>query len=181
MKNFLFGLLLLKIALIAGCTTPSGESSMPQTVDHVDLESYMGRWYVIAGTPTLRDRRAYDALYDYYPRRDGRIDIEFYIREDSHTAEWLMFSGNAAITNRETNAEWEVSYTWPLTSVYRVLHLENDYSMAIVGDERGRWVQLLAREPHIARESFSDMMLKIQSLGYDISKVRRIPHQAETR
>jgi apolipoprotein D and lipocalin family protein len=181
MKKFLLGSLLLKLALLAGCMTPSDERSIPQTVDYVDLESYMGRWYLIAGTPTMRDRRAFDALFDYFPRRDGRIDIEFYMRDNGHDAEWLMHRGEAAVLNTESNAEWEVSYTWPLTSQYRILHLENDYSIAVVGDGQGRSVQLLARQAHLPREKFSDMMLVIQSLGYDISKIRRIPHQAETR
>lgn len=181
MKKFLSGLLLLKLALIAGCVTPSGEQALPQTVDHVDLESYMGRWYLIAGTPTMRDRRAHDALYDYFPRHGGRIDVEFYMRSDGHDGEWLMFSADAEVTNTQTNAEWKVSHTWPVTTTYRILHVESDYSVALVGDGKGRSVQLLAREPQIAAERFSDLMLNIQALGYDISKIRRVPHQAEAR
>jgi apolipoprotein D and lipocalin family protein len=181
MKKFLLGSLLLKLALLAGCMTPGGEKSLPQTVDQVDLESYMGRWYLIAGTPTMRDRRSHDALFDYFPRRADRIDIQFYMREDSHEGEWLMFRGSAVVADTQSNAEWEVSYTWPLASTYRIVYVESDYSVAVVGDAQGRSVQLLARQPHLPRERFSDMMLLIQSMGYDISKIRRIPHQAETR
>ena len=50
--------LITVVALLAGCQTPQ---PMP-TVPTVDIERFMGDWYVIASIPTSFEKEAYNAL-----------------------------------------------------------------------------------------------------------------------
>lgn len=174
---------LVGVVAISGCASPQtastdAESPAVENVQ-VDLPAFMGRWHVIAAIPTLRDRRAHDALYDFHPRRDGRIDVEYFQREDSHQAEWLMYRGVATVQDVYANNHWRIVYTWPRQTEFRIRYLSDDYRYAIVGDERGRWMQFLSRDPLIADTDYSNLMLMVQNMGYDISKVRRVPQKPE--
>ena len=58
------------VLLLAGCT--AARPPIP-TVAHVDLARFMGRWYVIAATPTFFDENAYDAVESYRLARHGTV------------------------------------------------------------------------------------------------------------
>ncbi len=54
-----------------------------QTVDYVDLNRFMGDWYVIANIPTWLEKGAHNALEQYYWNEDGYIDVTFSFNKDS--------------------------------------------------------------------------------------------------
>lgn len=177
MKKFIYGICGLAALLgLAGCLTLGEDEPPPQSVSHVDIDAFMGRWYVIATTPGIRHRQSHDALKDLQQLDDGTIEIKSYQRSGEPDAEWILHEGTARIRNIRTNAEWEITYNWPLRHDYRILHVSDSYDLTILGDDKRNNVRLLAREPHIADHRYSDMMMQIQSAGYDISKVRRVPH-----
>ena len=54
----------------------SNEGSMP-VVDYVDLERFMGDWYVIATIPTFLEKDAYNPVETYKRDDDGTIATTF--------------------------------------------------------------------------------------------------------
>ena len=50
------------------------------TVAKVDLERYMGEWYVIANIPTSYEKGAYNALESYRLNPDGTMATTFTCR-----------------------------------------------------------------------------------------------------
>jgi apolipoprotein D and lipocalin family protein len=70
-------------AAAAGC---SSNPPMP-TVDYVDLERYMGDWYVIANIPTFLERGAHNAIESYSLNPDGTIATVFTFRKDGFDGE----------------------------------------------------------------------------------------------
>jgi apolipoprotein D and lipocalin family protein len=58
MKEFALTHLLLTLLLILGCQT----MKPIHTVDYVDLNRFMGLWYVIANTLTFIEKSAYNAI-----------------------------------------------------------------------------------------------------------------------
>ena len=60
--------------LLSGCA-----SRLPQlpTVEHLDLNRFMGPWYVIACIPTFLETNAYNAVETYRLDADGSIDTVF--------------------------------------------------------------------------------------------------------
>ena len=61
-------------ALLAGC-----QASMPplKTVDYVDLDRFMGDWYVIANIPTFVEKGAHNAVESYRLDDDGSIAADY--------------------------------------------------------------------------------------------------------
>eukprot|EP00966_Prymnesium_polylepis_P198573 4602111-Prymnesium_polylepis.1 len=56
---------------------PLRESATP-----IDIERFMGRWYVQAAVPTVLDRGACNAIEDYsWNPQDGCIDVTFTMRK----------------------------------------------------------------------------------------------------
>ena len=49
-------------------------------VDHVDLQRFMGDWYVIANIPTFIERDAHNAVESYRLADDGRVLTTFTFR-----------------------------------------------------------------------------------------------------
>ena len=56
---------------IAGCAASSGTTIRP--VPQVDLQRFMGDWYVIGNIPTRPERNAYNAVESYALQPDGKI------------------------------------------------------------------------------------------------------------
>jgi len=74
----------LAAVLAVGATalaTRSAERPPIKTVAHVDLERFMGRWFVIANIPTFVEQGAYNAVERYRLSSDGSVDTTFYCRK----------------------------------------------------------------------------------------------------
>src|ERR1700733_5169440 len=66
------------LALLTGCTAVKEPL---RTVSHVDLQRYMGDWYVIANIPYFAEKNCYDSIESYALRPDGAIDNWFTCRK----------------------------------------------------------------------------------------------------
>jgi apolipoprotein D and lipocalin family protein len=122
----------------------------PRTAPHVDLDRYLGRWYVIANIPYFLEQGKI-ASYDTYGKRpDGTLDNTFTFRKGGFDAPEKSWRGTARVTNTATNAEWKVRFLWPFTSTYLVLELDPDYRWAVVGTPGRSLLWILARERHLS-------------------------------
>lgn len=165
----LFVLALLSgLLLWAGCTSsPMAKSSLPplRTVPHVDLDRYLGRWYVIANIPYFLEKGKV-ASYDTYTRRpDGRLGNDFTFRSGGFDAPEKTWHGVAWVTNPATNAEWKVRFLWPLTTTYLVLELDPDYRWAVVGTPNRQLAWVLARERSLAPEVYDAILTRAAAQG----------------
>ena len=70
----LFGILTLFLS--AASCQPSDDSSAQtmKTVPYVDIERFMGDWYVIANIPTFIEKRSTNAIESYYLNKKGEIE-----------------------------------------------------------------------------------------------------------
>ena len=80
MKNKLIRVLAgLFTTLISAC---AGQSLPPvEPVSYVDLNQFMGDWYVIACIPTFIETEAYSAIESYQLEKDGSINTTFVFRK----------------------------------------------------------------------------------------------------
>ena len=69
--------------LVAGCATSSTTTIRP--VPQVDLQRFMGDWYVIGNIPTRPERNAFNAVESYTLQADGTIATRFRYREGPST------------------------------------------------------------------------------------------------
>jgi len=159
------------LVALAGCRQYAPIPVAP----NLDLERFMGQWYVIGSIQTLVDRNPYNAI-EIYERAERGIDITYQFNAGEPNGELKTFKVNAMVDNPGINTDWQVTYfTWPFGADYRVLHIEPDYSVAVIGQPSRKYVWILARRKSIEDALYSDIILYLQDLGYDVAKIRRIP------
>jgi lipocalin len=83
-----FGLL----AGLVGCSSPPPI----QTSSHVDLNRFMGDWYVIANIPTFIETKAFNAMESYRLNEDGTIATTFTFFEGGFDGEEKSYHPTAA-------------------------------------------------------------------------------------
>jgi apolipoprotein D and lipocalin family protein len=148
-----------------------------KTVDYVDLERFMGDWYVIANIPTFLEKGAHNAVETYEMNDDGTIATTFTFRDGSFDGKEKEYNPKGFIWDTESNALWGMRFIWPIKADYRIVYLDDDYSQTIIGRQKRDFVWIMARTPNISEEDYEMLLGVVESLGYDVSKVERVPQQ----
>ena len=146
-----------------------------KTVDHVDLDRFMGPWYVIANIPTFLEKDAYNAIETYTLNDDGTIATNFTFRKGGPDGEEKQYNPKAFVTDNTTNALWGMRFVWPIKADYRIVYLDEGYNMTIVGRQKRDYVWIMARTPTISEDDYRRLESMVESLGYDLAKLQRVP------
>jgi apolipoprotein D and lipocalin family protein len=159
--------------LLGGC-----QSAPPmKTVDYVDLERFMGDWYVVANIPTFIEKGAHNAVETYRLDDDGTIATTFTFRKDGFDGEKKTYNPRGFVENTETNALWGMQFVWPFKGDYRIIYLDEDYSTTVIGRQKRDYVWLMTREPSPPAADYERAVEAIRAAGYDMSQLQRVPQQ----
>ncbi|MEX2353193.1 MAG: lipocalin family protein, partial [Gammaproteobacteria bacterium] len=164
------------IILLSGACTSVPDRPL-HTADHVDLERFMGDWYVIANIPTFIERDAYNAIETYDLADDGTIATTFSFRQGGFDGERKQYNFTGIIRNRESNAVWGMQFIWPFRADYRIMYVDEEYSVTVIGRNKRDYVWIMARTPAIETKLYQQLVEMISEQGYDIGKIRQIPQQ----
>ena len=148
-----------------------------QTVSYVDLDRFMGDWYVIANIPTILERDAYNAIETYEQNSDGTIATTFRFRKGGFDGKPKEYSPRAWVLDTESNAVWGMQFIWPIKADYRIVYLDEDYSQTVIARNKLDYVWLMSRTPNIDEAEYAKLSELIGSIGYDISKLQRVPQK----
>ena len=168
-------LLIIMISFFSGCAFNSAYSDLPmQTVKYVDIQKFMGDWYVIANIPTLIEKRATNAIESYRLNSDGEIETTFSFYQDSPKGDLKIYKPKGFIYNNETNAEWRMQFLWPFKLPFLIIDLAEDYRYTVIGYPSREYVWIMSREPNISNEDYLNITENLVSLGYDIKKIKKV-------
>jgi apolipoprotein D and lipocalin family protein len=160
---------------LAGC------SSVPRTpvplVGHVDLERFMGDWYVIASIPTYIERDAWNAVESYRIDPDGSIATTFTFRKGGFDGPEKRYTPRGFVVDRESNAVWGMQFVWPIKADYRIAYLSDDYGQTVIAREARDYVWIMARSPSISEADYARLTELIASMGYDTTRLRKVPQR----
>ena len=170
--RLLAGALLAASLLLGGCQS---HPPMP-TVDYVDLDRYMGDWYVIANIPTFVERDAHNAVETYSLNDDGTIDTVFRFRRGGFDGDVRRYNPRGFVRS-EDNAEWGMRFVWPFKAEFLVIWLDDDYQHTVIGRTRRDYVWIMAREPEIPEETYDEIVAFLEDVGYDIEALQRVPQR----
>lgn len=160
-------------ATFLGCTS---HPSMP-TVEHVNINRFMGDWYVIANIPTFIETEAHNAVESYRLNADGTVATTFTFNDGGFDGEKKIYRPKGFILDTTTNATWGMQFIWPVKADYRVVYLNNDYSQTIIGRQKRDYVWIMARTPEIPDADYQHLRQVVADLGYDISKLNKVPQR----
>jgi apolipoprotein D and lipocalin family protein len=162
---------LLAALLAAGCAPPP-----LAPVERIDLERFMGRWYVLASIPTFLERGAHNAVETYRRAADGTIDTTFSFRRGAFDGEIVEYRPRG-YPSAESPAVWGMQFVWPVKAEYRIVHLAPDYSQTVIGRSKRDYVWFMARTPEVSEADYERFLAMIRELGYDATQVERVPHR----
>ena len=173
------GLIFAGIAtgMLAACGGGNVKEQIPP-VAHVDVPRFMGDWYVIAQIPTRLEKEAFDSVESYTLREDGKVDTTFRYRDGGFDEKIKTMHPTGTVREDTGNAIWGMQFVWPIKAEYVIVYVDDDYQQTIVGRSKRDYVWLMARTPAISESDYAAHMERIAALGYDISKIRRVPQSA---
>lgn len=150
-----------------------------QTVDSVNIERFMGDWYVIASIPTFIEKNAYNAVESYELSEEGTVKTTFTFREGGFDGEKKSYHPTGYIRDKESNSVWGMQFIWPIKADYRIVYLNDDYTQTVIGRQKRDYAWIMARSPSIPGEDYRKLLILLEGEGYDISKFRKVPQQWE--
>lgn len=146
-----------------------------QTVDYVDIDRFMGSWYVIANIPTFLEKNAYNAVETYELNEDGTIGTTFTFRKGSFDGQLKEYNPKAFILDENTNARWGMRFVWPIKADYRIVYLDDAYTKTIIARQKRDFVWIMARTPTISEAEYDTLVARVAQIGYDTSLLQRVP------
>jgi apolipoprotein D and lipocalin family protein len=179
MNTRMFRLLPLLLALLAPGCASTGPKPPPVLAPRVEVPRFMGDWYVLASIPLWPERDAYNGVESYRLEADGRIRTTYTFRKGGFDGPLKTYRPVATVYNRATGAEWRMQFLWPFQAAFLIHHVADDYSTTIIGEPGLKHVWIMARTPQIPEETYRDLVERAATVGYDVSRLRRVPQRWE--
>ena len=170
-------LLLVLLVALSGCAS---HPPMP-VVAKVDLDRFMGDWYVIASIPTFLERDIYNAVERYDWLGPKKIQTTFSYRKGGFDGEPGQMEPVGFVEDDGSNAIWGMQFIWPIKADYRIVYLDPNYHNTIIGRTKRDFVWIMSRSPQIPEAEYQDLVQRVADLGYDISKLKPVPQRWEER
>ena len=176
--NNLTAPLLALLLLGVGCSTVSRPPLA--LAPRVDLQRFMGDWYVIANIPTFIEKGAHNAIESYRLAEDGSIPTTFTFRAGGFEGPEKRYSPRGFVVDRKTNAVWGMRFIWPFKADYRIAHISKDYSQTVIGREARDYVWIMARTPEIPDGDYQRLLAFLKEQGYDVGRIQKVPQRWNT-
>ncbi|MGF1612588.1 MAG: lipocalin family protein [Gammaproteobacteria bacterium] len=164
------------LLMVAGCRTV--QHAPIALVPRVDIERFMGDWYVIANIPTFIEKGAHNAMESYRLAKDGTVETTFTFRAGAFDGPRKTYTPRGFILDRESNAVWGMQFLWPFKADFRIVCLTPDYTQTVIGREARDYVWIMARTPSIPESDYQRIMAFLREQGYDVSQIQQVPQSA---
>lgn len=146
-------------------------------VDHVDIDKFMGDWYVIAHIPTFIEKIAYNAVETYALNADGTIATTFIFNKGGFDGPQKIYRPKGFVVPNTGNAEWGMQFIWPIKAQYKISYLDSSYTNTIIARDALDYVWLMSRDKNLSEAEIIRFTELIKSMGYNVDNLRRVPHE----
>jgi apolipoprotein D and lipocalin family protein len=165
------------LPLIVALTACASSQPTLETVERVELERFMGDWYVIANIPTRLERGAHNAVESYRLEPDGSVQTTFSFRKGSFDGKLKTMTPRGFIRDPESNAVWGMQFVWPFKAEYLIIYLDEEYATTMIGRSKRDYLWIMARTPEISDESLQRLVDFAAERGYDAARIERVPQR----
>jgi apolipoprotein D and lipocalin family protein len=162
------------IFLIYGCTMNTNKIEL---VKSVDIDKFMGDWYVIANIPTFIEKDAFNAKESYKLNDDGTIATTFTFNQGSLDGPLKTYRPKGFVIPGSNNALWGMQFIWPIKAQYKIVYLDENYQTTIVARDALDYVWLMSRKKMIPKQELENLINMISHMGYDKNKLKITKHQ----
>ncbi|MGE0807926.1 MAG: lipocalin family protein [Burkholderiaceae bacterium] len=140
-----------------------------------DLNRYLGTWHEVARLPNpFQHRCVADVTAQYALRTDGTVAVTNRCRttEGSISAEGVARvvdagSGHLEVRFAPAWLGW-LPHVW---ADYRVIEVDPDYRLAMVGEAGREYLWILSRSPSADRGKVETMLEKARAYGFPVEQI----------
>ena len=162
------------MCLISGCAL--NDSPLP-TAENVNIDRFMGRWYVHGYTPIIVDKDAHNAIEHYRLDSDKKIQTTYQFRDGGVDAEIKTLTPVGWVDEGvDSNAQWRMQFIWPFTADYIILHLDAEYSETIIAHPSRKYAWIMLRSDVVSDADYDRLLSKLKAVGYDTNLMQKLPH-----
>lgn len=148
------------------------------TVESVDINQFMGSWYVLAGRFTFLEKEVHNGVEKYtWNKEKDRIDVDFTYNKGGLNGPQKSIPQKAWIYNQSTKAHWKVSPLWPFKFDYLVVALDKNYQWTAIGVPDQKYLWIMARDWKNPESTIEDAIKQLNKVGYDTKNLVRVPQQ----
>lgn len=144
--------------------------------NNVDIERFMGRWYVIANIPTFIETGAHNAVESYSLNKDGTIATTFSFHDNSFDGELKVYHPTGYVSDSD-NSLWGMQFIWPFKAEYVISYLSPDYQNTIIARSARDYLWIMSRSPSIDEQSYQSLIQFSADIGYDVSQIQKVPQK----
>lgn len=160
------------LLLLAGCAS---HPPLP-TAENVDLERFMGDWYVQAHIPASSEREAYNGVESYALDGDGRVLTSYAFRKGGFDGE-LEVMEPVGFVSAGSDAVWGMRFLWPFKAEYLVAYVDEEHTETIIARTKRDYAWIMTRAPEISDERLAALTARLEELGYELDELRRVPQR----
>ena len=173
-----FAGLLASFFLWVGCQSGPQRGNPPMALaDFVDLDRFMGTWYVHGYTPTAIDGNAYNATETYARNEQGRIETTYRFNAGGPEGEAKTYQPTGRVYDTTSNAEWRMTFFGLITSPYLILYVSDDYSRTVIGHPDRDLAWIMTRSPQIDAATYETLRAELVRRNFDLSTLQRVEHR----
>lgn len=168
------------VGLLLGACSVMPPEQFPR-MDSVNVDRYMGGWFVIAHIPPGVVSDSYNNIERYQRGEGNRINTAYTYRDGGFDGEAKRMEPTGFVLDEGDGAVWAMQFIWPIKMEYTIAYVDAAYETTIVARSKRDWVWIMARRPQIDEATYQGLVQRVEALGYDISQLRKVPQQPLNR
>ncbi|KAF1014879.1 MAG: Outer membrane lipoprotein Blc [Stenotrophomonas maltophilia] len=145
----------------------------------VDLQRFMGTWYVIGRVPNFIERGHVASVNEYTLRDAQKVSIVYRYR-DGFGAPQQEVKARASVDADSGNHDWRTWFYRVVPTHSRVLEVAPDYSWVLIGDPGREMAWIFARKPDMDRDLYKELAARLRDeYGVNTDKLKRVPQRPD--
>lgn len=168
-------------ALAAG-DPPSPRAAAPRAPDPnapIDLQRFMGTWYVIGRVPNFVERGHVASVNEYALRDDHKVAITYRYR-NGFSEPQQEIRARASVDPDSGNHGWRTWFYRVVPTHSRVLEVAPDYSWALIGYPGREMAWIFARRPDMDKTLYKELAERLRDeYGVNTDKLKRVPQRPD--
>lgn len=137
-------------------------ANAPLPVPHVDVQKFSGLWYEVARTYNSYEKECVAATVEYALQENNQYKVYNRCFKNVIGGELIEYKGTAKPALGKSMSKIDMTYYYIFTQEYRVIHLEKDYSAAVVADKEMDKVWVMSRTPKLQNKKFKRILAKLE-------------------
>jgi len=168
---------ILCLLFLTACSSHQKKPIDP--VSEIELESFMGDWYVLAHIPALIEKNAYNAIESYnFNKEKQEIETTFTFNQSDYNGPQKIYKPKGYVIPGTNNAVWGMQFIWPIKAQYIIAYIDEGYENTIVARDKRDYLWFMSRKSDLSTEKKQWIFKKTEELGYDKDMLRFVPHRS---